>query len=259
MPFRFSRSSVKFQGHTAKKKSSILTQIGHFRTVTPVWIHQWLWNDAQSLKQHRRGALLFFKVIHQISRSHGLKNWRFESNLRLLGRSQLSNPSDSPCFNSNSLTIMYHTRLSNYHHWPFMRGIHGHQSPGFSFICHWYINSLQYLKLKNNLPRIPVKIPGKTIFVNILWYHNSDIIMKAMASGVSIVCSAVCSSADQRKHQSFALPAFMRRNHRWSCNGFPPQKASKTEMFPFDGEGVFYVNAWIQYKDVDLPIKEIAL
>ena len=36
--------------------------------------------------------------IHQISRSHGLTNRRFESNLRLLGRSQLSNPSDLPCF-----------------------------------------------------------------------------------------------------------------------------------------------------------------
>ena len=42
-------------------KSSILTQIGRFRTVTPVSIHQWLWNDAQSLKQHRRGALLFIQ------------------------------------------------------------------------------------------------------------------------------------------------------------------------------------------------------
>ena len=66
----FSRSSVKFQRHTAKK-SSILTQIGCFRTVTPVRIHQWLRNDAQNLKWHRRGALLFFKVICQISRSHG--------------------------------------------------------------------------------------------------------------------------------------------------------------------------------------------
>ena len=64
----FSRSSVKFQGHTAKK-SSILTQNGRFRTVTPVWIQWWLWNDAQSMKQHRRGALLFFKVIRQNSRS----------------------------------------------------------------------------------------------------------------------------------------------------------------------------------------------
>ena len=32
------------------------------------------------------------EVIYQISRSHGLKNRRFESNLRLLGQSQLSNP-----------------------------------------------------------------------------------------------------------------------------------------------------------------------
>ena len=44
------------------KTSSIFTRIERFRTVTPVWIHQWFWNDAQSLKYHRRGALLFFKV-----------------------------------------------------------------------------------------------------------------------------------------------------------------------------------------------------
>ena len=31
------------------KKSSILTQIEGFRTVTQVWLHQWIWNDAQSL------------------------------------------------------------------------------------------------------------------------------------------------------------------------------------------------------------------
>ena len=45
VPYCFSRPSVKIQGHTAKKQSSILTQIGRFRTVT-----QWLPNDAQSLK-----------------------------------------------------------------------------------------------------------------------------------------------------------------------------------------------------------------
>ena len=39
---------------------------------------------------------LFCEVIHQISRSHRLKNG--QSNMRLLGRSQLSNPSDLPCF-----------------------------------------------------------------------------------------------------------------------------------------------------------------
>ena len=68
----FSMSSVKFQGHTGQK-TKILTPFRRFQIVTPVWIHWWLWNDAQSLKQHRLGAILFFKVIRQISRSHGTK------------------------------------------------------------------------------------------------------------------------------------------------------------------------------------------
>ena len=42
-----------------KNKSLIFTQIGRFRTVTPVWIHHWVWNDAPRLKQHKRGALFF--------------------------------------------------------------------------------------------------------------------------------------------------------------------------------------------------------
>ena len=49
-----------------------------FRTVTPVWIHIWWWNDTYSLMLHRRGALLFFKVIRQISRSHGTKIAEFD-------------------------------------------------------------------------------------------------------------------------------------------------------------------------------------
>ena len=35
---------------------------------------------------YRRRALLFFGVIHQISRSHGQKNRRFESNLSKITR-----------------------------------------------------------------------------------------------------------------------------------------------------------------------------
>ena len=49
-------------------------------------MHQWLRNDAKSLKEHKRGVLLFLGVIHQISRSHGLKNRRFESNLSKITR-----------------------------------------------------------------------------------------------------------------------------------------------------------------------------
>ena len=71
------RSDVhaKGQGQRSKVKvTKVNTQLSHFRTLTPVWIHIWQWNHAHSWKQHRRGALLFFKVIRQISRSHGSKN-----------------------------------------------------------------------------------------------------------------------------------------------------------------------------------------
>ena len=47
--------------------------------------------------------------------------------------------------------------------------------------------------------------------------HHSDVIMGAMASqiaGVSIICSAVCLGADQRKHHSFTPLAFVRGIHR---------------------------------------------
>ena len=65
----------KGQGQRSKVKvTEVNTQLSHFRTLTPVWIHIWQWNHAHSWKQHRRGALLFFQVIRQISRSHGSKN-----------------------------------------------------------------------------------------------------------------------------------------------------------------------------------------
>ena len=67
-PCKRSRSKVKV--------TEVKTQLSRFRTLAPVWIHIWQWNHAHSWKQHRRGALLFFKVIRQISRSHGSKNRR---------------------------------------------------------------------------------------------------------------------------------------------------------------------------------------
>ena len=71
------RSDVlaKGQGQRSKVKvTEVTTQLNCFRTVTPVWIHIWWWNDAYSLIMLRRSALLFFKVIRQIWRSHGSKN-----------------------------------------------------------------------------------------------------------------------------------------------------------------------------------------
>ena len=68
---------AKGQGQRSKVKvTEVTTQLYCFRTVTPVWIHIWWWNDAYSLMMLRRGALLFLKVIRQISRSHGSKKRR---------------------------------------------------------------------------------------------------------------------------------------------------------------------------------------
>ena len=70
-----SKVHAKGQGQRSKVKvTEVTTQLNRFRTVTQVWILIWWWNDAYSLMLLRRGALLFFKVIRQISRSHGSKN-----------------------------------------------------------------------------------------------------------------------------------------------------------------------------------------
>ena len=45
--------------------------------------------------------------------------------------------------------------------------------------------------------------------------HNSDVIMGAMASQITSL-TIVYSGADQRKHQSSASLAFVRRIHRWN-------------------------------------------
>ena len=76
-PCKRSRSKVKV--------TEVMTQLNRFRTVTPVWIHIWWWNDAYSLIMLRRGALLFLKVIRQISRSHGSKNRRIWPRLGVSG------------------------------------------------------------------------------------------------------------------------------------------------------------------------------
>ena len=68
---------AKGQGQRSEVKvTEVNTQLSRFRTLSPVWIHIWQWNHAHSWKQHRRGALLFLKIIRQISRSHGYKNRR---------------------------------------------------------------------------------------------------------------------------------------------------------------------------------------
>ena len=53
-PCKRSRSEVKV--------TEVKTHFSHFRTVTPVWIHIWWWNDAQCLML-LQGQLSNFKVI----------------------------------------------------------------------------------------------------------------------------------------------------------------------------------------------------
>ena len=64
-PCKRSRSKVKV--------TEVTTQLYRFRTVTPVWIHVWWWNDAYSLIMLRRGALLFLAATKQ------LYKWYFPS------------------------------------------------------------------------------------------------------------------------------------------------------------------------------------
>ena len=72
-------------------KVKVMTSFSRFWTETPVWIYIWWWDDAQSLMLLRKGALLFFKVIRQISRSHRQKVDDFDPNREYQSINQ-SNP-----------------------------------------------------------------------------------------------------------------------------------------------------------------------
>ena len=66
--------------------------------------------------------------------------------------------------------------------------------------------------------------------------HHSEAIMSAMAfqiSPVLIVCSTVCSGADQRKHKNSASLAFVRGIHQWPMDS-PHKGTVMRKMFPFD-------------------------
>ena len=83
LPYCFARSSFKFQGQKWQKMP-IFNQIERFHTVTPVWIHRWLWNGAQNMTSTKEVTYPFLKVIYKISRSHETINCRFEPNRSFL-------------------------------------------------------------------------------------------------------------------------------------------------------------------------------
>ena len=62
--------------------------------------------------------------------------------------------------------------------------------------------------------------------------HHSDVIMRAMASQITAVCSSVCSGADQRIAQSSASLALVRGIPMWPVDS--PQGTVTRKIFPFD-------------------------
>ena len=62
-------------------------------------------------------------------------------------------------------------------------------------------------------------------------------------TGVSMVCSTICSGANQRKHQSSASLAFVWGIHRWPVNS--PQKGPVTrKLFSFDDVIMIWENKY---------------
>ena len=80
-----------------------------------------------------------------------------------------------------------------------------------------------------------------TAVVGTVQFHNlttryGDVIMSTMAykiTGVSIVCSTVCSDADQRKCQSSAPLALVSGIHRWPVDSAHKGPVTRI-MSPFD-------------------------
>ena len=71
-----SMQKVKVRGQRSRSQRS--RPKFSFPDCNSSWIHIWWWNDTYSLMLLRRGALLFFKVIRQISRSHGAEIAEFD-------------------------------------------------------------------------------------------------------------------------------------------------------------------------------------
>ena len=84
------------------------------------------------------------------------------------------------------------------------------------------------------------------------YHHYYDVIKTAMASqitGVSIVCSTVCSGIDQRKHQRSAPLTFVRGIHRW-----PSQATSYAENASIWWRlHVITVNTWTMTTVITYP------
>ena len=98
------------------------------------------------------------------------------------------------------------------------------------------------MQITNTVPNCcglaePLILRQRWIFtIHVLCGYYSDVIMGAMASQITsltIVYSPVYSGGNQTKHQSSALPAFVRGIHRWPVNSQHKWPVTG-KMFPFD-------------------------
>ena len=90
-------------------------------------------------------------------------------------------------------------------------------------------------------------------------WHYSDVIMGAVASQITsltIVYSTVYPDADQRKHQSSASLAFVRRIHRGPVNS-PHKRPVTRKMFPFDDVIMETTTLYISHKNSISPFSWI--
>ena len=113
----------------------------------------------------------------------------------------------------------------------------GSDSASNSVIC-WPLKLIFHSFMGNGLePYWPMHGSALTSLIQ-LWSltHYSDVIMSVMVSqitGISIVCSTVCSATVQRKHQSSVSLVFVRGIHWWLVDSLHKGPVTR-KMFPFD-------------------------
>ena len=106
-----------------------------------------------------------------------------------------------------------------------------------NYILQFYANAIIYPR--HNIMYITLlkrSSPFQIYCIDYCSLHNSDVIMNATASqiaGVLIVCSTVCSGANQRKHQSSVSLTFVRGNHRWPVDSLHKGPVTQ-KRFSFD-------------------------
>ena len=161
------------------------------------------------------------------------------------------------CKNDHNLLKIYPWLWKPVQNRPLNMDIELKHDPRFLLISHicvsWpdAIDQICRLDLANLNDTRPVKMPHwlhmVTSYQQFYNHHYSAVIMGLMASQISsftIVCSTVCSGADQRKHQSSASLAFLLGINRWPVNS--PHKGPVTQkMFTFHD---VIITIWMWWK-----------